>query len=285
MPTRVFAISRYSSEREHDAHAGHEQPVDRIRQRVGQRDRPVEDRRHRDAVDVVADHEAAQLLEHEDEPVGQQHLLQVVALVEVREQRPLEEDAQHHREHDADDDGDEQAAGQRRQRERHVRADHVEAAMGEIDDAHDAEDQREPAGDEEQQQPVLDAVQELDQERVEVHRSGRRATGRRCRPGVERLGTRACRDVGGARPRAPWPRTADARPARDAQAELAAARRVGQALDRHADELVLLALDLAQVDVLDRVVRPWTAPAVRAGCRSWRSPSPSRSRRACRGRP
>jgi hypothetical protein len=31
--------------------------------------------------------------------------------------------------------------------------DHVEAAMGEVDDAHDPEDQREPARDQEQQQP------------------------------------------------------------------------------------------------------------------------------------
>ena len=36
---------------------------------------------------------------------------------------------------------------------------------------------------------------------------------------------------------------------------LAAARRIGKRLDRDADHLVLLALDLAQVDVLDRVVR------------------------------
>ena len=63
-----------------------------------------------DAVHVVADDEAAQLLEHEDESVGQQHLLQVVALVEMREERPLEHDAEQHREHDADDDRDEQVA-------------------------------------------------------------------------------------------------------------------------------------------------------------------------------
>src|SRR6266567_2382173 len=37
--------------------------------------------------------------------------------------------------------------------------------------------------------------------------------------------------------------------------ELAAARRIGQVLDRDADDLVLLAFDLAQVDVMDGIVR------------------------------
>ena len=58
-----------------------------------------------DAVHVVADEEAAQLLEDEDQPVGQQHLLQVVALVEEAEERPLEQVAEGDREHDAERDG------------------------------------------------------------------------------------------------------------------------------------------------------------------------------------
>src|SRR5262249_48267227 len=55
----------------------------------------------------------------------------------------------------------------------------VEAAVGEIDNAHDSEDQREAAGDQEQQQPVLNAVEQLNQKRVDVHpttpRRGKRA--------------------------------------------------------------------------------------------------------------
>src|SRR6478609_3295337 len=39
-----------------------------------------------------------------------------------------------------------------------------------------------------------------------------------------------------------------------ARAELAATRGIGQRLDRDADDLVVLALDLAQIDVLHRVV-------------------------------
>src|SRR6185312_10039345 len=50
------------------------------------------------------------------------------------------------------------------QREGEIGPHHVEAAMGEIDDPHDAEDEREPARHQEQQQPILHAVQHLDEE-------------------------------------------------------------------------------------------------------------------------
>jgi hypothetical protein len=45
--------------------------------------------------------------------------------------------------------------------------------MGQIDDAHHAEDQRQPAGDEEQQQPILHAVEELREQSRKVHGAGR----------------------------------------------------------------------------------------------------------------
>ena len=58
--------------------------------------------RRGDAVHVVADEEAARFLEHQDQGVGHQHLLQVVALVEEAEERPLEQVAEDDREHHAD---------------------------------------------------------------------------------------------------------------------------------------------------------------------------------------
>ena len=42
--------------------------------------------------------------------------------------------------------------------------------MRQVDHAHDAEDQRQASGQHEQQQPVLDAVEQLDQEINKVHR-------------------------------------------------------------------------------------------------------------------
>ena len=120
-------------------------------------------------VHIVADEHRAQFLEDEDQRVGHQHLLQVLALVEEAEEDPLEREAEGRGERDADEQlGQVPVAEVRRKHEREVGADHVEAAVRQVDDAHDSEDQRQPARDEEQQQPVLDPVQELDQEGSDV---------------------------------------------------------------------------------------------------------------------
>ena len=56
-----------------------------------------------------------------------------------------------------------------RHQEGHVGADHEQRAVGQIDDAHDAEDQRQPAGDQEQQQAVLQSIEELREQSWKVH--------------------------------------------------------------------------------------------------------------------
>ena len=48
---------------------------------------------------------------------------------------------------------------------------HIEGAVGDIDDAGDAEDQRQPGGDEEQSGRGGEPVERLKQEGVEAHRS------------------------------------------------------------------------------------------------------------------
>ena len=123
---------------------------------------------------VVANEDAAQLLEHQDQPVRHQHLLQMFALVQEAEEAPLEQITERDRQQQTERECREEStanryAHPRRKRIGHVRADHVEAAVREIDHAHDPEDQRQAARDQEQQQPVLDCVQALDQESGEVH--------------------------------------------------------------------------------------------------------------------
>ena len=66
------------------AHRGDREPVDGYCMRSLQLDRcrrATSGTRH--AVHVVVDRDAAQLLEDEDESVSHQHLLQVIALVEI----------------------------------------------------------------------------------------------------------------------------------------------------------------------------------------------------------
>ena len=119
-------------------------------------------------MDVVAHENAAQFLEDEDQPVRHQYLLQMLALVKIADEAPFERVAEDDREHETDGERGEEAAAQmrggpRRQRIGEVGADHVEAAVCEVDDAEDAEDQRQAARDEKQQQPVLQGVEALDQ--------------------------------------------------------------------------------------------------------------------------
>src|SRR5262249_24663798 len=62
-----------------------------------------------------------------------------------------------HREHGAGDE----ASGQGRERGGEIGADHVERAVRQIDQVHDAEDQRQPGRQQKQQHAELDAVQGL----------------------------------------------------------------------------------------------------------------------------
>ena len=224
-----------------------------------------ERRRHRDAVHVVAPDDAAQLLGDQDQAVGEQHLVEVVAPVEPADQQPLEQHADRDREHDAGGNREPQAAEALGERPREVGADHVEAAVREVDDPHDAEDQRQPARDQEQQQSVLDAVQQLDQ----------RACRDPSRVGSVEAGATKGPPAGGPADVAGAGRPVPLRlPAAASAAHLAAVGgRVVERRRRHAGHLVLLARHLAQVHVLHRVVRlrhrPLAARAVD------RAPSPS----------
>ncbi len=130
---------------------------------------------------VVAPDHAAQLLEDQDQAVGEQHLVEVVAFIEAADHQPFQCHAEYDGKRNADEDRRQQVARQAGQRPGEVGADHVEAAMGKIDDAHDAEDQRQSAGDEKQQQAVLQAIQKLDKEEGEIHRTDAKTAAETCR--------------------------------------------------------------------------------------------------------
>ena len=71
------------------------------------------------------------------------------------------------------------------ERPREVRAQHVERAVREIDDARDAEDQRQAGGDEKQRRRPGEAVQELREQGGGRHAGGERVGGsRRRRPAI-----------------------------------------------------------------------------------------------------
>jgi len=99
------------AQRQHDAHARHEEAVHRVGHVVGEGDGSGERLRDGHAVDVVAPEDGAHLLEHIDQPERQQHLVQVVALVEVAEQQLLQQQPESHRDHRTSQNGEGEAAG------------------------------------------------------------------------------------------------------------------------------------------------------------------------------
>src|SRR4029079_9682656 len=60
-------------------------------------------------------------------------------------------------------------AGPLRRREREIGADHVERAVREVDEVHDAEHERQPRRHQKQRHAELQAVQELLEDEGEVH--------------------------------------------------------------------------------------------------------------------
>ena len=122
------------------------------------------------AMHIVVHKDGAQAFEHQNQAVGHQHLLQVITLVEKAEEGPFQKIAEHHGDKYAEQQhGDEMLAQIGSQRERHIGTDHVEAAMGEIDHAHDAEDQGQAGGQQKQQQSVLNRVQTLHEKCGDIH--------------------------------------------------------------------------------------------------------------------
>ena len=145
---------------------------DAIRRPLLRRAERNPERQHRrgvDAVHVVAEQRALQFVEEQHQPVGEQHLREMIALVQARDRQPLDHQTEQRHHRDADQDRREQAAGARRNPVREIRAQHVERPVREIQHAEDAEDQRQSARDEKQQQALLDSVQDLQGKKGKAH--------------------------------------------------------------------------------------------------------------------
>ena len=143
------------------------------------RSHDVVDRRHR----------------HEGQADREQHLVEMAAGVEMAVERAL----QHHADRGARDKGQrqrrkERPAGIVDQYRADVAAGHGEGAMGEIDEIHQPERHRQPAGEHEQQHAVGDTVEQDGEQRGHVSRvsdvrsdaNRQRRHGRAC-PGHPRL--------------------------------------------------------------------------------------------------
>ena len=132
-------------------------------------------------------------------PPGQLHgFLYHVGQAKGGEQLGHMPEDMHAPQHPALERGASQPHGQRRERQRGrkaqparerpacIRAQHVEAGMGEIEHAHEAEDERQPRTEHEQQQAVADAVEQGDDQVLGGHGAGDGRGGCGCRLGLGR---------------------------------------------------------------------------------------------------
>jgi hypothetical protein len=97
----------------------------------------------------------------QDQRECRQHLVEMVAVIEAAYDRHFDDCAGRCRSNEARRQADPERAGGSRDRSTCEGADHVERSMGEVDQAHDAEDQRQAGGHEEQHHPELQPVEKL----------------------------------------------------------------------------------------------------------------------------
>ena len=97
----------------------------------------------------------------------------MVAVIEVAEDRELEDEPEQQRGAEREHQREQEIAGEAVEHHGEIGAEHVLHAMRQIDEVHHAEHQRQPRGDQEQQHAELQAVERLDDEEGEGHSASR----------------------------------------------------------------------------------------------------------------
>ena len=85
----------------------------------------------------------------------------MVAVVEDAQDNHLHDHARERGRRQGRQQAEQKAAGQVGHGGGHVGPDHVQGAVGQVDDPHDPEDQRQPGGHEKEHHAELEAVEEL----------------------------------------------------------------------------------------------------------------------------
>ena len=124
-----------------------------------------------------------QLVEKQDEPECCQHLVEMVAAIEAHQRDALDDDAEHHRRGNGDQPGQHERFGPAEYGGREIRAHHVKRAVREIHEIHDPEHERQPGGQQEQQNAELQAVQRLREEEADGHGRDSQDSRRSCARG------------------------------------------------------------------------------------------------------
>ena len=96
-------------------------------------------------------------------------VVEVIAAVEMAKHQEFEQQPAQERGGERQDERRQKASGEREEGHREIGAEHVLDAMGEIDEIHHAEHQREAGGDQEQKDAELQPVEGLNHEKGGGH--------------------------------------------------------------------------------------------------------------------
>ena len=158
-------------EPERHGNANHDQckPIDRVSKIFSQLQRARQDLGCRDGQRSRPPDHFHRLVDEQDDAEGGEHLVEMVAVIQVSEDQHFQRQAENECRQQAKQQRCEEVAGQPEEQKSQVSADHVLHAMGQVDEAHDAEDQRQPGRDQKQQHAVLQTVEDLNEEQCERH--------------------------------------------------------------------------------------------------------------------
>jgi hypothetical protein len=120
-------------------------------------------------------HDRNQLVEKQDQAEGSEHLIEVVARIQRAQRDQLDDDPDHQRSGQPERHAQQVRARHLIEVGREIRSDHVKRAVREVDEVHDAEDEREPRGHQEQRDPELHPVQGLFDDKDRIHAETKRA--------------------------------------------------------------------------------------------------------------
>ena len=156
-------------QRDREPRADDDEPPHRIEDAGHQHDRAGEHFGHRQAQGRRAPEQLHALVQEQDDAEGRDHLVEMVAVIEVAEDRELEDEPEQQRGAKREHQREQEIAGEAVEHHGEIGAEHVLHAMRQVDEVHHAEHQRQPCGDQEQQHAELQAVQGLDDEEGDGH--------------------------------------------------------------------------------------------------------------------
>ena len=116
-------------------------------------------RRNRQVQRLPAEQDGRAFIDKEDDAEGREHLLNMVAGIKPPDHHELDDQAGERRGRETGEGREHERPGTLADQRRAVGSDHVERAVRQIDDAHDAEDQRQSCRQQEQHYAELDAVE------------------------------------------------------------------------------------------------------------------------------